>query len=133
MKSLAFFVLCATFLSTSALAQPLACSAPGDAPRTVRRELVELVAAGNRAFRDGKFLDAASLADSAAPHAKDAGQLQWVLSLRSAALAAAHDDAQLVGTLERRLKVGCHQHSGEAEELAGQLDAARSRLGLQRQ
>ena len=134
MKLLAVSALCVILLAPVAVAQTLSCPDPQDpTPTKARRDYVAPLAAGVSALHGSRFAEAVSLSDAAAPHAMDARQLQAALSLRSAALAAVEDDAQLVSTLETQLAVGCHSRVGEREAIAVQLEAARYRLQSQSQ
>jgi hypothetical protein len=128
MKHLVACVVGSILLSPSALGQTLRCPDPGaGAQNRAREKFVLPFNAGTAALSEGRYQDAVSLADAAAPNAMDALQLQSALKIRSTALLASRDDAQLIPTLELRIKVGCHIRSGEAEELSEQLEAARAR------
>lgn len=128
MKHLTVCALVAIFASPSAFGQTLRCPDLGEAVPSMAREAFVLpYSAGTAALSEGRLQDAITLVDQAAPHAMDALQLQSALKIRSAALLAARDDAQLIPTLELRIKVGCHLREGEADEIAAQLTAARMR------
>ena len=127
MKLLAVATVCVALLSPAALAQTLPCP-DLEERRTAKRDFVDALTAGSAALHQSRFAEAVSHSDAAAPHATDARQLQAALSVRSAALAAIADDAQLVPTLEKRLQVGCHARSGERDVITAQLEGARYRL-----